>query len=171
MRASFHRLAAVVLAVCLTSPVSLFAYFRADKRTEPLVDQAAALNQAYIDAMNRERVARGIAPLRANRVLALAAQDRVRDMFAKHYFAHVAPDGTKPFSWLEVEGYDYREAGENLAVGYAGAAAVVDGWMHSPGHRANILNAAFTEVGVAFAPRSPARPFEGPLVVAIYGGR
>lgn len=127
--------------------------------------------QPYVDAMNRERLARGEKPLRLNAQLCAAANDRVRDMFAQHYFEHIAPDGTEPFVWVEREGYDYTEIGENLAVGYRGAESVVDGWMHSPGHRANILNKEFDEVGVAVAPGSPAARYHGPLVVAMYGVR
>lgn len=136
---------------------------------------AHAITPAYTEeeqlvaAMNQERVERGLRPLQINVELSLAASDRVRDMFEQHYFAHVAPDGTQPFVWLDRRGYDYREAGENLAVGYRGAASVVDGWMHSPGHRKNVLGADFEDVGVAIADESPKHGFRGPLVVALYG--
>lgn len=158
-----NRLPVVVLAAALILPSTLFAF-----RPEAPAD---ADLQPYVDAMNRERVARGEKPLRLNRQLCNAANDRVRDMFEKHYFAHDAPDGTDPFTWVDREGYVYTEVGENLAVGYVTANDTVDGWMHSPGHRANILNNAYEEVGVAVAAESPARPFHGPLVVAMYGVR
>ena len=131
---------------------------------------AASADGGILDAMNRERAARGLVPLRLNATLSLAAQDRVRDMFAKHYFNHVSPDGVQPFIWAEKRGYDYTLIGENLAVGYRGA-AVVDGWMHSPGHRANVLGKDFREVGLAVASGSPQAGFRGPLVVALYGAR
>lgn len=121
--------------------------------------------------MNRERATRGLGPLLINDTLSVAALDRIDDMFAKHYFAHVSPDGLQPWTWADKRGYDYRAIGENLAVGYPTAASVVDGWMHSPAHRANVLNQAFEEVGVAIAPASPRRPFRGPTVVALYGKR
>ena len=119
--------------------------------------------------MNQERIAHGLRPLQINVELSLAANDRVQDMFARHYFAHVAPDGTEPFAWMEKRGYNYHEAGENLAVGYRSAASIVQGWMSSPGHRANILGTAFEDVGVAIAEGSPTDAFHGPLVVALYG--
>lgn len=127
--------------------------------------------KALIADMNRERAAYGLRPLRANPQLSLAAGDRIGDMFAKHYFNHVSPDGINPFTWVDRRGYDYSEAGENLAVGYRTASRIVDGWMHSPGHRANILKADFHEVGIAIASGSPTRPYSGPTVVALYGSR
>ena len=183
---------ALAVALALAAPLSLFAETRNSGRTDlrhladelsrvlgagrvevsgdtPAVESTA--EDAVIAAMNRERAAYGLKPLRANRQLALAAQDRIGDMFAKHYFNHVAPDGTQPFVWAEQRGYDYRTIGENLATGYRGAAAVVDGWMHSPGHRANILGRDFDEVGVAVSDRSPVANYRGPMYVAIYGAR
>lgn len=183
-----HRRFAVALAIVLAVPLSLFADERAlgkghlEIRGAPLgrlgaaqsddvdVDEVDEL-QAYVDAMNRERLTRGEKPLRLNRALCAAANDRVRDMLEQHYFNHNAPDGTQPFVWVTREGYDYAEAGENLAVGYRGADRTVAGWMDSPGHRANILNQVFEDVGVAVASESPTQKFRGPLVVALYGAR
>jgi uncharacterized protein YkwD len=70
-----------------------------------------------------------------------------------------------------MRGYRYRMAGENLAVGYRSSSAVVDGWMGSPGHRANILKSGFEEIGLAVANGSPTRGYGGPTVVALYGSR
>ena len=126
----------------------------------------AGLN-AIIDAMNRERSAKGLEPLRLNDALCAAAGDRVDDMLDKRYFDHVSPDGVQPFVWAKRRGYDYRAIGENLAVGYRGT-AVVNGWMRSPGHRANILGSAFDEVGIAISDRAPIRGYAGPTVVALY---
>lgn len=127
--------------------------------------------EALVGAMNRERSSYGLGPLRMNAKLSLAAGDRINDMFAKRYFDHVSPDGLDPFTWVDKRGYHYTEVGENLAVGYRNTESVVSGWMHSPGHRANILKAGFDEVGVAIAAGSPTRPYSGPTVVALYGTR
>ena len=162
----------LVFLIALLCPLFVSAEFRSEPRADTsriAVDDASL--QPYVDAMNRERLARGERPLRLNTVLCAAASDRVRDMFAQHYFAHEAPDGTQPFVWVDREGYDYREIGENLAVGYRTAEDVVDGWMHSPKHRDNVLNEAFVDVGIAVAPESPKRGFRGPVVVALYGVR
>lgn len=126
---------------------------------------------ALVAAMNRERAVYGLRPLKSNGKLALAATDRVADMLSKHYFEHVSPDGIDPFSWMDKRGYEYREAGENLAVGYSTADSIVDGWMHSPEHRRNVLGADFDEVGVAISASSPSRAYAAPLVVAMYGTR
>ncbi len=158
-----RHVVAVALAcaiACSGAPASAFV-------SRPAGISAAAL----VVAMNREREAHGLKPLRINRELSLAAEDRVNDMFAKHYFSHVSPDGIDPFTWADARGYRYTAIGENLAVGYRTADEVVDGWMHSAGHRENILKSNFDEVGVATASASPARPFSGPLVVALYGTR
>jgi uncharacterized protein YkwD len=126
---------------------------------------------SLVDAMNRERNAYGLPPLRLNRQLSLAAGDRVHHMFEYHYFAHVGPDGKQPFEWIEERGYRYRAAGENLAVGYRTANRVVGGWMSSPGHRANVLGGHFEEIGIAIADGAPMRGFGGPTVVALYASR
>ena len=146
---------------------------RAQQRAQPRAQsRVSAMDTAsLLDAMNRERTAYGLQPLRINSRLSLAAEDRVGDMFGKHYFDHVAPDGTQPFVWADRHGYRYSLIGENLAVGYGTAEKVVDGWMHSPGHRANILKANFDEIGIAVSAGSPTRGFAGPTVVAMYGTR
>jgi uncharacterized protein YkwD len=190
MNPRFQRLIPVVAVVMLAVPLSAFTESRRVQRTdlrqlvadltralgsghvevEGVEHTSNAFDDAVVAAMNRERVAHGLRPLRLNDQLTLAAKDRTRDMLAKRYFDHVSPDGISPFKWAERRGYDYREIGENLALGYASAAAVVDGWMHSPGHRANILGAGFDDVGIAVA-ESPVRGYGAPLVVALYGTR
>jgi uncharacterized protein YkwD len=132
---------------------------------------ASAFESAVIDAMNRERSAHGLPPLDINFRLEAAADDRIADMFDKHYFSHMSPDGIQPWNWVDQRGYDYRKVGENLALGYTSAESVVDGWMHSPGHRANVLGAHFREVGVSVSQASPTNGYRGPTVVAIYGER
>ena len=132
---------------------------------------SSSMEEAVIAQMNRERAAAGLRPLRANGQLALAAGDRIHDLFSRHYFDHVSPDGMQPFVWAQRRGYDYSVIGENLATGYPTATRVVDGWMHSPGHRANILGRDFDEVGVAVAPGSPVGGSRGPTYVALYGSR
>lgn len=126
---------------------------------------------SLVEAMNRERAAAGLRPLHLDAALCAAAGDRMQDMFAKHYFDHISPDGIDPFTWAERRGYDYRAIGENLATGYPTATSVVSGWMHSEGHRQNVLGAAYDEIGIAVADGSPKRPYRGPTVVALYGTR
>lgn len=137
----------------------------------PTAASRSSYAEAIVYAMNRERAARGLAPLRLETRLSLAAQDRVDDMLSKHYFDHVSPDGINPFEWVRKRGYKYNLVGENLALGYSSSQSVVSGWMNSPGHRANILKSGFDEVGIAFSDSSPMRGYGAPLVVALYGRR
>ena len=127
--------------------------------------------QSIVDAMNRERRAYGLGPLKLETRLSLAAQDRVGDMLRKGYFDHVSPDGLDPFTWVRKRGYRFSLVGENLALGYRTSQSVVTGWMNSPGHRENILKSGFDEVGIAFSDSSPMRGYRAPLVVALYGRR
>jgi uncharacterized protein YkwD len=130
--------------------------------------ESPAGQQAILQAMNRQRAAFGLAPLRSDERLARAAGDRISDMFHKSYFDHVSPDGILPFSWIRQRGYGFATAGENLAAGYPSAEAVVNGWMNSPGHRANILSREFADVGIAVASGSPTNRMRGPTYVALY---
>ncbi|MEK7556711.1 MAG: CAP domain-containing protein [Patescibacteria group bacterium] len=101
---------------------------------------------------NRHRAEAGLPALPLNAKLAAAAQAKVNDMFQKQYFDHIGPDGRGPADWVEDTNYAYIAVGENLALGnFAGDAALVNAWMSSPGHRANILNQHFAEIGVATA--------------------
>ncbi len=155
------RLTALLVALLFSAPLLAF-----DVR----VTRSASAGEIVIAAMNQERAAHGLPPLQINIELTEAANDRLDDLFAQHYFAHVSPQGLQPFAWAERRGYEYRAMGENLATGYS-PREVVGCWMHSPGHRANILGRNFNEVGVAIAPGSPVHAEGGPTVVALYGAR
>lgn len=161
----FQRVIAVAAMVVLAVLPSANAETRSHPRT---VVHTPTYADAILTAMNRERKAHGLRPLRLNEKLSKAAFDRIEDMFAKSYFAHVSPDGLEPFVWAQARGYRYRLIGENLAVGYRGT-AVVDGWMKSRGHRENILQRGFDEVGIAIVDGAPQRGYRGPTVVAMYG--
>ena len=78
------------------------------------------------------------------------ARTKSQDMRDKGYFSHTSPTYGSPFDMMKQFGISYRTAGENIAMGYSTPQAVVTGWMNSPGHRANILNGAFTEIGVGY---------------------
>ena len=105
--------------------------------------------------LNAERERQGLRPLRTDAALARAARRHARDMAERDYFAHSSPDGTGPHERIARAGYRRaRLTGENLAEGEREAGApssIVDGWMHSPGHRANILRGGFTEIGIGIA--------------------
>lgn len=122
---------------------------------------------AIIDEMNIARARHGLPPLAPEPRMSSAASKRIDHMHELGYFDHVGPDGLQPFRWVDRAGYRYAEVGENLALGYGSAATVVDGWMRSPGHRANILG-RFSDVGIAISDTAPVRGYRAPLVVALY---
>ena len=111
----------------------------------------AVLPGALIALTNGDRVAQSDQPLATNALLTAAAQEKANDMAAKGYFAHVSPDGTTPWHWLDQVGYRYTYAGENLAVDFTDSTAVETAWMNSPTHRANIVKPQYTEIGIAVA--------------------
>ncbi len=117
---------------------------------------------------NQERSNNGLAALSLNSQLNSAALTKANDMFADNYWAHVAPDGTHPWSFIVASGYDYTSAGENLAKDFNTSAGVVNGWMNSPSHRANVLNANYQDVGYAVV-NGTLLGSETTLVVAMYG--
>ncbi|QEV16334.1 sigma-70 family RNA polymerase sigma factor [Streptomyces alboniger] len=98
--------------------------------------------------VNTERAKAGCGPVRSNDKLATAAARHSSDMAARDYFDHTSPDGTGPGDRIKAAGYQWSTYGENIARGQRTPAAVMDSWMNSSGHRANILNCDFKELGV-----------------------
>jgi uncharacterized protein YkwD len=99
---------------------------------------------------NRERTTRGLRPLGTDARLAQAAHRHSADMSARRFFAHECPSGTQAWDRALAAGYQYRKVAENIAAGQRSAAEVVEGWMNSPGHRANILDGDLTQIGVGY---------------------
>ena len=112
---------------------------------------AAVIPEVLIDLTNDNRLANGRTQLTYNPVLAHAAQLKANDMAEKGYFSHNSPGGVTPWHWFIQAGYQFSSAGENLAVHYTDSEEVAEAWMNSAGHRANILNNDFTEIGIATA--------------------
>ncbi|MGY1456485.1 CAP domain-containing protein [Streptomyces sp. SS8] len=105
--------------------------------------------QAQVLALvNRERAAAGCRPVTADARLARAAEDYSDTMAASGVLSHTGPDGSTMADRVEAAGYAWSNLGENIAQGQPDAASVMKAWMNSPGHRANILNCAFEELGV-----------------------
>ncbi|HJV32502.1 MAG TPA: CAP domain-containing protein [Patescibacteria group bacterium] len=99
---------------------------------------------------NRHRAENGVAALRRDERLDAAAQAKLKDMFDRQYFAHESPTGEGPAEVVAATGYDYVTVGENLALGnFADDRELVQAWMDSPGHRANILSPGYSEIGIA----------------------
>lgn len=107
-------------------------------------------NKGTIFWTNNNRVQNNLSPLKENVDLDKIALLRLSDMFERQYFAHVASDGASAETVAKTVGYDYLAIGENLALGnFVDDKDLVDAWMASPGHRANILNNHYSQIGVA----------------------
>lgn len=117
---------------------------------------------------NANRVASGLAPLSLSGSLNSAAQSKAQHMIDNNYWAHVAPDGTTPWDFINGVGYQYLKAGENLAFGFATSSSTVVGWMGSPTHRANILDPAYETVGFGIVNGPNFQGGENTVVVALY---
>ncbi|MBU5435328.1 CAP domain-containing protein [Pseudoflavonifractor sp. MSJ-37] len=119
----------------------------------PAPTTPAAPDEAFtaevLRLVNEARAAEGLSALTTRDDLTAVAQLRAEEL-TEHY-SHTRPDGTSCFTALDEAGISCRTFGENIAAGYTTPAAVVDGWMNSPGHYANIMNASFRYLGVGYA--------------------
>ena len=108
----------------------------------------SAYEAEVIRLVNEIRRQNGLGELTASAELSHVARLKSQDMHDKGYFDHTSPTYGSAFDMLRSFGISYRTAGENIAYGYSTPQAVVDAWMNSSGHRANILNASYTQIGV-----------------------
>ncbi len=113
-------------------------------------NEKAVLSQAGVtEWTNIQRQKNNLSKLSINQNLNVAAKLKVEDMFKGQYFDHVSPNGKGPSDLADRAAYEYIRIGENLALGnYENDKTLVQAWMDSPGHRKNILNSKFTEIGV-----------------------
>lgn len=121
-----------------------------------------------LSASNEERRKAGVEPLRLNKNLTLAAQKKAEHMFTHNYWAHVAPDGTEPWTFILDTSYDYVFAGENLAKNFNDSQDVVTAWYNSPSHRDNLLSPNYDEMGFAVM-NGTLDGYETTLVVQFFG--
>ena len=112
---------------------------------------AAVLPSVLTDYTNEDRQKHGVGALKVSPKLEEAAKLKANDMALKGYFSHTTPEGQDPWYFLKLAGYEYQYAGENLAVNFVESRDVETAWMNSEGHRANIINASYTEIGIATA--------------------
>jgi uncharacterized protein YkwD len=117
----------------------------------PTSPDTASFQDRVLTLTNQFRAANGVAPLALNGLLAKSAQDYAVVMASVNVMSHTGPDGSDPGSRITAAGYSWSTWGENIAEGYTTPEAVVNGWINSPEHRANMLNAAFHEIGVGYA--------------------
>ena len=111
----------------------------------------ASYQQQVLELVNKERSKNGLSPLTLDYSLSNVATKKSQDMINKNYFDHTSPTYGSPFDMMKQFGISYRSAGENIAKGQRTPQEVMNAWMNSAGHRANILNSSFTKLGVGIA--------------------
>ena len=124
------------------------------KLSIPSIDNVKTLEQQVIDIVNRNRVSAGLAPLKANWELCRVARYKSQDMINKGYFGHQSPTYGSPFTMMQSFGIRFSAAGENIAYGQRTPQEVMNGWMNSSGHRANIMSSVYNQIGVGVAKAS-----------------
>lgn len=117
----------------------------------PLFTNIKNIEKEVIELTNRERVNNGLKPLKYDWQLSRVARYKSNDMRDKNYFSHTSPTYGAPAKMIKDFGVNYTAMGENIAMGHKTAWSVVNGWMNSSGHRANILNSNFTHIGVGYS--------------------
>lgn len=109
------------------------------------------IERQVVALVNQARKQNGLNELTLNEELSNVARVKANDMANNKYFSHTSPTYGSPFDMMKQFGISYRTAGENIAMGQTTAQQVFDGWMNSEGHRANILNSSFTQIGVGYS--------------------
>jgi uncharacterized YkwD family protein/spore coat assembly protein SafA len=122
-----------------------------EKVTIPNLDAAKSIENQVIQLTNQQRAKYGLKALTPNWELSRVARYKAMDMRDKNYFSHTSPTYGSPFTMMKNFGIAYRAAGENIAAGQSTPQEVVNSWMNSPGHRANILSTTYTQIGVGYA--------------------
>ena len=127
--------------------------------TTPSINNSdfSSYQQQVLELVNVERTKRGLSALTLDSKLSSVATKKSQDMIDKNYFDHTSPTYGSPFDMMKKFGISYRTAGENIAKGQRTPQEVMNAWMNSSGHRANILNANFTKLGVGIAKDSNGR--------------
>ena len=147
--------AAVLVAVTLATPAQAATTHHV-KTTKPVyASQSAAVDTSVfvsqvVELVNQERSKAGLKALSVDSKLQTMAQDKAADMFKNNYFDHTSPTYGTPFEMMKTYGISYRAAGENIAKGQTSPAQVMNSWMNSSGHKANILSSNFTAIGVGY---------------------
>lgn len=125
--------------VFLSSPLQLF-----QKR-----ELGVLTKEGILELTNKERENYGLSPLKENPTLDLMAEEKARDILERQYFDHISPDGKGVGDLAKDFQYNYLIIGENLAMGdFETEESLISAWMESPGHRENILNPKYQEIGI-----------------------
>lgn len=118
-----------------------------------------AIESNVVALVNQERAKNGLSSLTENWQLSRTARYKAQDMINKNYFSHQSPTYGSPFDMMKNFGIKFTAAGENIAMGQRTPAEVMNAWMNSPGHRANILSPSYNQIGVGLAKDSNGRSY------------
>lgn len=118
--------------------------------------------------VNHLRIEHGLPELVINEQLEKAAALKAEDMIRYSYFAHTSPKSTTPWHWINLSGYQYVSAGENLATNFTSTETLLNAWMNSPSHKANIFKKGYTDTGYAVVTYSHGGT-DTTLVVQLFG--
>jgi uncharacterized YkwD family protein len=125
-----------------------------DKSNQTVADKSQSamleIEKEVVALVNKERRQRGLRKLEISESVSRVARKKSEDMKENNYFSHDSPTYGSPFDMLKRFGVKYRMAGENIAAGQTTAEKVMESWMNSDGHRANILNPDYTHIGVGY---------------------
>ncbi|MDR3551652.1 MAG: CAP domain-containing protein [Clostridia bacterium] len=124
------------------------------KLTIPNASSVTTMESQVVTLVNQQRAKHGLQQLKVNSTLSYVARLKSQDMINKKYFGHTSPTYGSPFTMMQHYGIRFSAAGENIAMGQRTAQQVMTDWMNSPGHRANILGAMYTQIGVGCAKSS-----------------
>lgn len=141
------------------------------QNSEAVLAYATSMSRGDLHSgTNSNRQANGLPSLTLDGTLNNSAQMKAQHMVDNDYWAHIAPDGTQPWYFFSQAGYNYRNAGENLAYGFSTSSATIQGWMNSPSHRDNILG-DYKDVGFGIVNGANYQGGNNTVVVAHYGTR
>ncbi len=143
-RLFFYGLSAFFIKFLVIAIVSIFP-LTALLTPEVLQEQSAQI----FDLTNNLRTSIGLNDLNENQKLNQSAYQKIQDMIINDYFAHASPDGKRLAHWLNVSAYNYKTAGENLAIGFSDAEKTMQAWQNSPTHYQNLVDPDFKEIGVS----------------------
>ncbi|HMB65274.1 MAG TPA: CAP domain-containing protein, partial [Patescibacteria group bacterium] len=145
-RLIFYSLSSLIIKTFLVGAITLLPLTA--WLTPDILNQES---QKVINLTNQFRKEKGVADLVKNSRLTQAAYEKCQDMLIDQYFAHVSPEQETLSTWLSRVGYDFKVAGENLALGFSSAKGLVEAWKESPSHRDNLLDPEYSQIGVALA--------------------
>jgi len=134
---------AILLLVFKIFILSFFVYFPSN------IFFADITKAALISLTSKQRESLGVQTLKENSKLAEAALLKAENMMKEDYFSHQSPEGISPWYWFKEAGYNYKFAGENLAIGFLDSEELNTAWLDSPSHRRNLLDPNYTETGIA----------------------